>query len=120
MILAGKRQTLMASKKNAVEVPTLPLEIQTGDVCNWAMYPSLPGHDVGWSELWKILELLSTPAFLTSRARQGDPGDKASGGKAGAIFLPVFSVVTLDQISHSRLWQSSNTASCGTSGLVCD
>ena len=31
IILAGKRQTLIASKKNAVEVPTLPLEMLTSD-----------------------------------------------------------------------------------------
>ena len=77
-----------------------------------------PGHDVGWSELWKRLELLCTPAMVASSAGQGDPGDKASGGKAGAIFLPVFSVVSLDQLSHSILWQPGDTAGSGTSRLV--
>ena len=117
MILAGKRQTLIASKKNAVEVPTLPLEMLTVDDCKW-MDGSLPGHDVGWSEFWKRSELLRTPAFVTSSARQGDPGDEASGGKADAIFLPVFSVVSLNQLAHSRLWQPGDTASGRTSGLA--
>ena len=79
---------------------------------------SLPGHDVGWSELWKRLELLRTPALVTSSARQGDPGDEASGGKADAIFLPVFSVVALNQLFNPRLWQPGDTTGGGTSGLV--
>ena len=101
MILAGKRQTLIASKKNAVEVPTLPLDKMTVYDCHPILF--LPGHDVGGSELWKRSELLGAPALVTSRARQRDPRDKASGGKADAIFLPVLPVISFNQVSNSGL-----------------
>ena len=78
----------------------------------------LPGHYIGWSKLWKRLELLGAPALITSRAGQGDPRYEASGGKADAILLPVLSMVSLNQLSYSGLGQSSYTAGGRTSGLT--